>query len=213
MMAQGGTVTCPGLRTILRTALGFKPRLLTSWCLRGSSYCKHSPLSYGSKVLSPGRKFGVTAWGLSLMAELVQAKQTCHWRQEVQLLKILQKVSLWSKSIGTELPGTVRWCYGDGGDLGRGDRAGRGIGQYIGKGNADPAEAPCGSPEVTSIFKRWRRNAQSSSIQLPTSPRKAAVGAASGWAAEAWGMAQKEAQPWKLFIWGLEVCVYSGLSS
>lgn len=108
MMAQGGTVTCAGLRTILRTVLGFKPRLLTPWRLRGSSYCKHSPLSYGSKVLSPGRKSGMTAWGLSLMAELVQAKQTCHWKQEVQFLKILQKVSLWSKSIGTELPGTVR---------------------------------------------------------------------------------------------------------
>ena len=45
-----------------------------------------------------------------------------------------------------------RQGYGDGGDLGQGDRAGRGIGHYIVKGNADPAEAPCGSPEVTSIF-------------------------------------------------------------
>ena len=107
-MAQGGTMTCPGLRTILRTALEFKPGLLTPLSLRGSNYCKHSPLSYGSKVLSPGRKSELTARGLSHMAELVQAKHTCHWRWEVQFLKILQKVSLWSKSIGTELPGTVR---------------------------------------------------------------------------------------------------------
>ena len=44
--------------------------------------------------------------------------------------------------------------YGAGGDLGRGDSAERGTGHYTGRGNADPAEAPCGSPDVTSIFKR-----------------------------------------------------------
>lgn len=36
-----------------------------------------------------------------------------------------------------------------------------------GRGNADPAEAHCGSPEITSIFKRQRRNAKRPSSQLP----------------------------------------------